>query len=103
MHFIKVASNQSQLKKECDSRQGQEEQQGLSRRVAGCSALHLAEGPARWTSSLWLNSTRALSGDLEPMAKKALATHSSTLAWKLPWTEEPGRLQSMGSLGVGHD
>ena len=32
------------------------------------------------------------------MAEKALATHSSTLAWKLPWTEEPGRLQSMGSL-----
>ena len=30
-------------------------------------------------------------------------THSSTLAWKITWTEEPGRLQSMGSLGVGHD
>ena len=34
---------------------------------------------------------------------KAMATHSSTLAWKIPWTEEPGRLQSMGSLKVGHD
>ena len=32
-----------------------------------------------------------------------LAPHSSTLAWKIPWTEEPGRLQSMGSLRVGHD
>ena len=32
-----------------------------------------------------------------------LVTHSSTLAWKIPWTEEPGRLQSMGSLLVGHD
>ena len=32
-----------------------------------------------------------------------MATHSSTLAWKLPWTEEPGRLQSMGSLRVRHD
>ena len=32
-----------------------------------------------------------------------MAPHSSTLAWKIPWTEEPGRLQSMGSLGVGHD
>ena len=32
-----------------------------------------------------------------------MATHSSTLAWKIPWMEEPGRLQSMGSLGVGHD
>ena len=30
-------------------------------------------------------------------------THSSTLAWKIPWTEEPGGLQSMRSLGVGHD
>ena len=32
-----------------------------------------------------------------------MATHSSTLAWKIPWTEEPGRLQFMGSLRVGHD
>ena len=31
-----------------------------------------------------------------------MAPHSSTLAWKIPWTEEPGRLQSMGSLRVGH-
>ena len=35
--------------------------------------------------------------------QKAMAPHSSTLAWKIPWTEEPGRLQSLGSLGVGHD
>ena len=35
--------------------------------------------------------------------EKAMATQSSTLAWKIPWTEEPGRLQSMGSLRVGHD
>ena len=32
-----------------------------------------------------------------------MASHSSALAWKIPWTEEPGRLQSMGSLRVGHD
>ena len=32
-----------------------------------------------------------------------MATHSSTLAWKIPWMEEPRGLQSMGSLGVGHD
>ena len=32
-----------------------------------------------------------------------MATHSSTLAWKIPWAEEPGGLQSMGSLGVGQD
>ena len=35
--------------------------------------------------------------------EKAMAPHSSTLAWKIPWMEEPGRLQSMGSLQVGHD
>ena len=35
--------------------------------------------------------------------EKAMAPHSSTLAWKIPWTEEPLRLQSMGSLRVGHD
>ena len=33
----------------------------------------------------------------------AMAPHSSSLAWKIPWTEEPGGLQSMGSLRVGHD
>ena len=35
--------------------------------------------------------------------EKAMASHSSTLAWKIPWTQEPGRLQSMRSLWVGHD
>ena len=37
------------------------------------------------------------------LAEKAMASHSSSLAWKIPWTEEPGRLQSVGSLRVGHD
>ena len=36
-------------------------------------------------------------------SEKAMANHSSTLAWQIPWMEEPGRLQSMGSLRVGHD
>ena len=35
--------------------------------------------------------------------EKAMAPHSSPLAWKIPWTEEPGRLQSMGLRRVGHD
>ena len=35
--------------------------------------------------------------------EKAVAPHSSALAWKIPWTEEPGRLQSMGSLRLRHD
>ena len=41
--------------------------------------------------------------DLGHFSEKAMAPHSSTLAWKIPWMEEPGGLQSMGSLRVGHD
>ena len=37
------------------------------------------------------------------ITEKAMAPHSSTLAWKIPWMEEPGGLQSMGSVRVGHD
>ena len=36
-------------------------------------------------------------------SEKAMATNSSALTWKIPWTEEPGRLQSMGSQRVGYD
>ena len=39
-----------------------------------------------------------IEGGQGPGAEKAMATHSSILAWKIPWTEEPSRLQSMGSL-----
>ena len=41
-------------------------------------------------------------GQEDPLEKE-MATHSSTLAWKIPWMDEPGRLQSMGSQRVGHD
>ena len=41
-------------------------------------------------------------GQEDPLEKK-MATHSSTLAWKIPWTEKPGRVRSMGSKRVGHD
>ena len=44
---------------------------------------------------------RSLGG--EDLLEKEMATHSSTLAWKIPWTEEPFKLQSMGSQRVGHD
>ena len=47
----------------------------------------------QWRNSRWLSL----------QTEKAMAPHSSTLAWKIPWTEEPRRLQSMGSLRVGHD
>ena len=39
----------------------------------------------------------------EDSLEKGMATHSSILAWRIPWTEEPGRLQSVGSQMVGHD
>ena len=41
--------------------------------------------------------------ELADSMEKAMAPHSSTLAWKIPWMEQPGRLQSMGSLKVGHN
>jgi hypothetical protein len=41
--------------------------------------------------------------ELKDGMDKAMAPHSCTLAWKIPWTEEPGGLQSMGSLQIGQD
>ena len=46
---------------------------------------------------------RKVMTNLDSILEKAMATHSSTLAWKIPQAEEPGRLQSMGLLRVGHD
>ena len=45
----------------------------------------------------------SLCGALHPLLEKVMAPYSSTLAWKIPWMEEPGRLQSVGSRRVGHD
>ena len=44
-----------------------------------------------------------ITGPSIKISEKAMAPHSSTFAWKIPWMEEPGRLQSMGSLRVGHN
>ena len=52
-------------------------------------------------SAMWENQVWSL-GQEDPLEKE-MATHSSTLAWKIPWIEEPGRLQSMGSKRVRHD
>ena len=49
-----------------------------------------------------MQETRIQSLGSEDVLEKEMATHSSTLAWRIPWTEEPGRLQSMGSQRVGH-
>ena len=52
--------------------------------------------PAKWET--WVQSL-----GWEDTLEKKTATHSTTLAWRIPWTEEPGRLQSMGLQTVGHD
>ena len=54
---------------------------------------HLPAMQGTWDRSL---------GREDPLEKE-MGTHSSTLAWRIPWTEEPGRLQSTGSQRVGHD
>ena len=50
-----------------------------------------------------MQETRVRSLGWEDPLEEEMATHSSILAWKIPWTEEPGRLQSTGSQRVGHD
>ena len=50
-----------------------------------------------------MRETWVLSLGQEDPLDKGMAIHSSTLAWKIPWTEKPSRLQSMGSQRVGHD
>ena len=58
--------------------------------------LNVKRLPAMWDT--WVRSL----GREDPLEKE-MATHSSTHAWKIPWTEEPDRLQSMGSQRVGRD
>ena len=57
------------------------------------NALAMQEPQETWVQSL---------GQEDPLEKE-MAIHSSTISWKIPWTEEPGRLQSMRSQRVGHD
>jgi len=57
-----------------------------------------SDGKASAMLETWVRSL----GQEDPLEKE-MATHSSTLAWKIPWTEEPGRLQSMGLQRVRHD
>ena len=72
-----------------------------------CRLLHLWElvtelGSGELALGLRENH-RTLEGLYSLLLEKAMAPHFRTLAWKIPWTEEPGRLQSMRSLRVGHD
>ena len=54
--------------------------------------------PVQEMEETWVRSL----GQEDPL-EEGMATHSSILAWRIPWTEEPGRLQSIGSQRVGHD
>ena len=61
------------------------------------------QGVLKVSNSTWFNPCRGVCVLIFSLLEKAMALHSSTLAWKIPWAEEPGRLQSMGSLRGGHD
>ena len=62
-----------------------------------------SESEVAQSDSLQLHDEEGLTVLLIALSEKAAAPHSSTLAWKIPWMEEPVELQSMGSLRVGQD
>ena len=66
----------------------------------GAAACPRADAHCAFPTKIFPNSNMLW---LEPLSEKAVAPHSSTLAWKIPWTEEPGGLQSMGLLRVRHN
>ena len=66
-----------------------------------CASAFLVAQTVKTLPAVW--ETRVQSLDLEDPLEKQMATHSCVLAWKIPWTEEPGRLQSMGPRRVGQD
>ena len=67
--------------------------------LASWHGLHSYPG-----AQVWIPSVTGGGGAQQTVSVSGVgAAHSSTLAWKIPWTEEPGRLQSMRSLRVGHD
>ena len=68
-----------------------------------CEDLHVAHHHCRLNCNSLLNPNKPFFAREIIGSLFILATHSSTLAWKIPWTEEPGGLQSMGSMGVGHN
>ena len=76
--------------------------EGVNTAGGGCV---LGRRPSRWKPRPWALGELRWSDMHFPvlLLEKAMAPHSSTLAWKIPWMEEPGRLQSMGSRRVGHD
>ena len=73
----------------------------ISFNISASFALHMLLSPSPSPSSSFFYYLLFFS--LSIFSEKAMAPHSSTLAWKIPWMEEPSRLQSMGSLRVRHD
>ena len=69
-------------------------------RTKGLTLSPLAQTVKRLST---MQETQVRSLGWEDPLEKEMAIHSRTIAWKIPWTEEPGRLQSMGSQRVGHD
>ena len=67
-----------------------------------CALLFVTPWTAAYQASLSFTISQSLL-KLMSIAEKAMATHSRTLAWRIPWREEPGRLQSMGSQRVEQD
>ena len=55
----------------------------------------------KYLLAMWETQVQSL-GQEDPL-EKGIATHSGIIAWRIPWTEEPGRLQAMGSQRVGHN
>ena len=64
-------------------------------------ATSLVAQTVKHLPTMWETQVQTLGQD--DLLEKEMATHSSVLAWKIPWTEKPGRLQSMGRQRVGHD
>ena len=71
------------------------------KRHKGTDRTSLVAQTVKHLPTMWETWVRYL-GREDPLEKE-IATHSSTLAWKIQWTEDPSRLQSMGSQRVGHD
>ena len=69
--------------------------------IKGNTGTSLVAQMVKRLSTMWETWVQALGWE-DPLQKE-MAPYSSTLAWKIPWTEEPGRLQSVGLQRVGHD
>ena len=76
---------------------------GLPKNVGAPDTTKASQLAQTVKNLLAMQETWVRSLGLKDPLEKGMATHSSILAWEIPWTKEPGRLQSMGLQGVGHD